>query len=138
MSLPQRGQVSGSHSKTLRISRAQLARLFDFGSPAGPDPGEAATVHAAVEERRHGVLDHRPERAVRKLERSSWTRKNSAKCAGREPVPYPLQFLRGYLHPALEHHGPCTRAGEQVPVADALARFAHDLAVAGWDTAVIA
>jgi hypothetical protein len=30
------------------------------------------------------------------------------------------------------------RADEQVPVADAVARFAHDLAVVGWDTAVIA
>jgi hypothetical protein len=138
MSLPQRGQVNGAHSKTLRISRAQLARLFDFGSPAGPDPDEAATVHAAVEERRHGVLDHRPERAVRKLERSSWTRKNSANCAGREPVADPLHFLGAYLHPALEHHGPCTRADEQVPVADVLARFAHDLATVGWETAVIA
>jgi hypothetical protein len=36
---PHRRQVSGSPSNTLRISRAQLARLFDFGSPAVPATG---------------------------------------------------------------------------------------------------
>jgi hypothetical protein len=36
MRMPPRRQVNGSHGNTLRISRA---RLFDFGSLAGPATG---------------------------------------------------------------------------------------------------